>query len=258
MGDVNKTKSKCMPKYLYLGEPHYVNIHGINFASTAPFCLSLSLLTLCANLMAQYMKSFFLTIFIMTFSAVVIGQTDMYKEDFEFSYLPKRDGGQILYNGTKHSFTIDVVSDSINTTEFPNFIKVDGHIVQTTIVALPSDNLDLNSLTTDQQKEALEAYVDYELEYFDKELQLKYTNLKKEWKTIHTKLWLIWNIDIPEQKKVENIAQQVTAQIYASTICFNQILDINIPLFPADDIAKSDTLLIQLMSTLKTYNHRQF
>jgi hypothetical protein len=208
--------------------------------------------------MARYAKSFFLTIFIMTFSTLVIGQTDTYKEEFEFSYLPKRDGGQILYKGTKHSFTIDVVSDSINTTEFPNFINVDGHIVQTTIVALPSDNLDLNSLTTDQQKEALEAYVDYELEYFEKELQLKYTNLKKEWKSIDTKLWLIWNIDIPEQKKDENVAQQVTAQIYASTICFNQILDINIPLFSAGDFAKSDTLLIQLMSTLKTYNKHQY
>jgi hypothetical protein len=203
------------------------------------------------------MKSVFLTLSILTVSILTFAQTDIYKEEFEFSYLPKLHGAQFLYNGRAHAFTIDIVADSIQTTESPNFISVDNHIVQTSVVPLPETNLDLNNLTTAQQKEALEGYVNYELDYFTNEVKIKYGNLNREWRTIHSKLWLIWSFDVPMQKKELNLSQQVTHQIYASTICFNQVLDLNIPLMRGDSQEQSNELLVKLMATLQTTDRHQ-
>src|SRR4249920_3813164 len=112
------------------------------------------------------MKSAILSLLALSIGVPAFAQTDLYKEEFQFSYLPKKNGGQFLYNATAHSFTIDILSDSINTTEYPNYIKIYNHILQTAIVPLPQSNLDLKRLTIAQQKEALEGYMGYELEYF--------------------------------------------------------------------------------------------
>jgi hypothetical protein len=204
------------------------------------------------------MKSILFIITCLSTSLVAIGQTGMYTETFDFSYLPKKNGGQFLYNGTAHSFTLDIVSDSINTVDFPNYIKISDRILQTSIVPLPASNLDLNRLTIAQQKEALEAYVNYELAYFKNDLKLSYKNLRKEWMTINTKLWLFWIFDVYGLKKDADLAEQVKGQAYASTICFNQILDLNMPLFQGDPYEKTKKLVIKLMATLKTYNHHQY
>jgi hypothetical protein len=203
------------------------------------------------------MKSIILTISILTVSIFAFGQMDIYKEEFELSYLPQINGGQFLYNGRAHAFTIDIVADSIQTSESPNFITVDNHIVQTSVVPLPETGLDLNNLTTAQQKEALEGYVNYELDYFKTEVKIKCVNLNKEWKNIHSRLWLIWSFDVPAQKKDPNVSKQVAHQIYSSTICFNQVLDLNVPLLPGDNLEQSKDLIIKLMSTLNTIYRRQ-
>jgi|SRR5450631_644180 len=204
------------------------------------------------------MKSILLIISVLTASLMAIGQTDNHTEEFDFSYLPIKNGGRFLYNGTAHSFTLDIVSDSINTTDFPNYIKVNDRIFQTSIVPLPATKLNLNHLTNAQQKEALEAYMNYELEYFKNDLKLGYKNLRKEWMTINAKLWLIWIFDVSRLKKDADLAEQVTGQAYASTICFNQILDLNMPLFQGDPYEKTKKLVIKLMGTLKTYNNHQY
>ncbi len=203
------------------------------------------------------MKSAILSLIVLSIGVPAFAQTDLYKEEFQFSYLPKKNGGQILYNGTAHSFTIDILSDSINTTEYPNYIKIYNHILQTAIVPLPQSNLDLKRLTIAQQKEALEGYMGYELEYFKNDLLLNYQHLKKEWITVNTRLWLLWTFDLPMQQ-ADTAMQQVVAQIYGSTICFNQILDLNVPLFQDDHFEKTKKLVMQCMSGLKTYNKHQY
>jgi len=99
--------------------------------------------------------------------------------------------------------------------------------------------------------------MNYELDYFKNELKIKTVNLNTEWKTIHSRLWLIWSFDVPVQKKDLNASKQVNHQIYASTICFNQVLDLNIPLLPGDNLEQSGDLIIKLMSTLNTIDRHQ-
>ena len=204
------------------------------------------------------MKPVLLSMAILSFSVMVIAQTDFHQEEFQFSYLPKKNGGQFLYNGRAHSFTVDIVSDNINTTEYPNYIKVNNHILQSSVVPLPVTHPDLKRLTMAEQKDALTGYMDYELDYFKNHLHLNFRNLKKEWMTINSRLWLIWSFNIPAEKEVADTVQQVVAQIYSSTICFNQVLDLNMPLFQDEHYEKTRKRVIQYMSTVKTFNKRQY
>ncbi|HMG81726.1 MAG TPA: hypothetical protein VK559_01700 [Ferruginibacter sp.] len=201
------------------------------------------------------MKTLLLTISILTISLKTIAQTDISKENFTFSYVKTKSGGRFLYTGSSHSFSVDVVSANIKKTEYPNYIQINDHVVQSSIIPLPESSLDLNALTIDQQKETLDGYVDYELDYFKNDLKLNYQNLKKEWVTSNSKLWLVWYFDLPDLKNAGTTADETTkSQIYASTICFNQVLDLNTPLMQNDTYIKSNALITQLMATLKLSN----
>lgn len=202
------------------------------------------------------MKTLLIAIPLLINNILAIGQTEVHKEKFDSYFLIRKDGGQFLYNGKSHSFTVDVVADSVKTTDSPNFILVNEHIVQSNILPLPSSSLDLTKLSSDQQKEILEGYVKYEMDYFKDELKLNCQNLNKEWITINSKLWLVWTFDLADQKVADNLSAQTKTQIYSSTICFNQILDLNTIILPTDNPAKSREIVDKLMASLKLSDKR--
>jgi hypothetical protein len=183
-----------------------------------------------------------------------LAQSDIKNEEFQLSYLTEKGGAQFLYNGKAHAFTVDIVADSIRTTEYPNYIIVDKRIVQVSAIPLQPTSIDLSGLTIEQQKGALSGYVDYETDYFKNELKLDCQNIKKEWIFIDSKLWLIWSFDVVAQDVSEQLAQKTKSQVYSSTICFNQVLDLNVPVFQNDDIIKIKVFIADLMSSLKMFD----
>ncbi|HWI89766.1 MAG TPA: hypothetical protein VNT20_00770 [Flavisolibacter sp.] len=187
-------------------------------------------------------------------SLTTLAQSDINNEEFQLSYLTKDNSAQFLYNGKAHAFSIDIVADSIKTTEYPNYVIVDKRIVQVSAIPLQPTIIDLSGLTIDQQKGALSGYVDYETDYFKNELKLDCQNIKKEWIFIDSKLWLIWSFDVVAQDVSEQLAQKTKSQVYSSTICFNQVLDLNVPVFQNDDIIKIKVFIADLMSSLKMFD----
>ena len=184
------------------------------------------------------------------------GQSNINNEEFELSYLNKEGGAQFLYNGKAHAFSINIKADSIKTTGYPNYVIVDKRIVQVSAIPLQPTSIDLSRLTIEQQKGALSGYVDYEMDYFRNELKLDCRNMKKEWIFIDSKLWLIWSFDAIAVDVSEQLAQKTKSQVYSSTICFNQVLDLNVPVFQNDDIVKIKVFITDLMSSLKMFDKR--
>lgn len=185
-----------------------------------------------------------------------LAQSDINNEEFQLSYLAKEGGAQFLYNGKAHAFSINIKADSIKTTDYPNYVIVDKRIVQVSAIPLQPTTIDLSGLTIDQQKAGLSGYVDYEMDYFKNELKLNCQNIKKEWVTINSKLWLIWSFDAIALDVSEQLAQKTKSQVYSSTICFNQVLDLNVPVFQNDDIVKIKVFITDLMSSLKMFDKR--
>jgi hypothetical protein len=197
------------------------------------------------------MNRFFLLLFSQISALSIYAQSYSYDEDFSLSFSVKDTRGQWLFKGSDHSFSITVLSKKIQETESPGYVTVDNAIVQVTALPLPKSNLDLAKLTIAQQKETLEGYVSYELDYFKNDLKINYKNLRKEWITTDSKLWLLWYFDATSYPTSEPVQQRPKIQIYASTICYNQLLDLNTPVMKVQDLTSSKELINKLMSSLK-------
>jgi hypothetical protein len=142
---------------------------------------------------------------------------------------------------------MDVSLKTTRNSDVPGFISIDKQIVQSTLVASQSFPAG-NNATTAREKEILTKYMNYELAWYRKKLKQNYSNLQTEWTTIQGRLFLIWYFDMPKDYKL------VSRQIYFSTIYFDQILDLNAPLFKADNFSRARNILVKLASSMKSYN----
>jgi len=155
----------------------------------------------------------------------------------------------IAYTGNGHSFTLDIGAHTAKPSDIPGFITIDKQIVQSTLVPVAkSENLDLNALTREREKAVLLDYMNYELKYYRRKLNQRYTNLQTEWMELNHRLFLIWYFDLPENYKV------VSKQVYASTLFYDQVMDLNAPIFKSDDWGKARGMLVHLAGSMKTYD----
>jgi len=189
-------------------------------------------------------------------------QADINTEVFTSHITFNAAGANVAYIGKGHSFTVDVIGTDVK--EAPqggsqpnqNFVIVNKDIVQASLVPLPqpiADGVMLSKLTDDQIKRTLEGYVDYEIDYVDKQLNLSPTNIKKEFKTINNKLYLLWYFEFKPEGG-SDVAVKMSAQVYISTLCFNQVLDLNMPLADKNDYNKFEAQLEKIAATLITYD----
>jgi hypothetical protein len=98
----------------------------------------------------------------------------------------------IAYAGNGHSFTLEVGTHTAKPSDIPGFITIDKAIVQSTLVPVAkTENLDLHALTTAKEKTVLLDYMNYELKYYRKKLNQRYTNLQTQWVELNHRLFLI-------------------------------------------------------------------
>lgn len=197
------------------------------------------------------MNIFLITLIGLSFAASSFGQSNLYDEKFTLTFTPTKKSGEWVFKGKTHSFSVTVFSNKIEPSESPSYITADNIVIQVMTLPLPQSTLDLTQLTIPQQKETLEGYLNYELDYFKNEVKINYKKLTKGWITINSKLWLLWTFDSSDFNTSEPTVNKPQFQIYASTICFNQILDVNTPVMKDQVLSKSTEIIKKLMSTLK-------
>lgn len=155
----------------------------------------------------------------------------------------------IAYAGNGHSFTLEVGAHTAKPSDIPGFITIDKQILQSTLVPVAkSENLDLNALTPAREKAILLDYMNYELKYYRRKLDQRYTNLQTEWVELNRRLFLIWYFDLPANYKV------VSKQVYASTLFYDQVMDLNAPVFKATDWGTARGMLLRLAGSMKTFD----
>jgi hypothetical protein len=195
------------------------------------------------------MRLFVLPILLLA-SIQAICQKDLSQEDVHATLLVGKKKSLIAYAGSGHSFTMETASKTAKPSDIPGFITIDGQVLQTTLVpaALTVDTKHPNNTNHDREKEILTKYMNYELDYYKKKLKQHYTQLVTEWMTIKGHLFLVWYFDMPRDYKL------VSRQIYFSTLFFDQVLDLNAPVFKMDHFTKAKTTLAKLAGSLKTYD----
>lgn len=155
----------------------------------------------------------------------------------------------IAYAGKQHSYTLGIGAHTAKPSDIPGFITIDKQIVQSTVVPA-SKPVAPRDLTPDKEKALLLEYMNYELRYYRKKLSQRYTNLQTEWISAHGRLFLLWYFDLPQNDKV------ISRQVYASTLFYDQVMDLNAPVFKPDDWTRARTTLVRLAGTMKTYDKK--
>jgi hypothetical protein len=174
--------------------------------------------------------------------------------EFKVALLKEKKGAVMVFAGKRHSFTLDIKGDSIKATDQPNYVSVDEMILQVACVPVPG-GIDASKLPLEQQREALNGYVDYEMDYFRKELNLDIKDLKKEWLVIQGRQFLLWYFDMPKptKKTTGDLTQKTARQVYLSGIWFDQVLDLNDALLDSRDLEKAKALLYPIARSLKSH-----
>lgn len=153
----------------------------------------------------------------------------------------------IAYTGNGHSFTLEIGTHAAKPSDIPGFITIDKQILQSTLVPVPKPS-DVMALTPEKERNLLLGYMNYELKYYRKKLNQHYTNLQTEWISLHGRTFLLWYFDLPENYKV------VSRQVYLSTLFYDQIMDLNAPVFKTDDWGNARSMLVRLAGTMKTFD----
>jgi len=192
-----------------------------------------------------------LTILTFTFSLTApfsgFSQKNEAGEDVHARLLQGKHSSVIAYAGKDHSFTIDVPFKTVKPSDVPGFITIDKQIIQSTLVPVDR-SIDRNPNSPTREKDLLLKYMNYELGYYKKKLKQNYSNLQTEWITLQGRLFLVWYFNMPENYKL------VSRQVYVSTLFYDQVMDLNAPVFKTDDWGKARNMLVRLAGTMKTFS----
>ncbi len=193
------------------------------------------------------MRALFLLLLLVS-GFYAFSQKDLLKDDVHASLLQGKKRSMLVYSGDTHSFTMDITGKTIKPSDIPGFANIDRQIVQSTLVPVPQ-HTDLTNLTQEKERIVLTKYMNYELDYYKKKLKQNITNLQTQWLTLHGHLYLVWYFDMPKDYKL------VSKQLYFSTLFFDQVVDINAPVFKANDFLRAKSIVVKLAGSLKTFNN---
>jgi hypothetical protein len=192
---------------------------------------------------------------LLLFLGPAVGYSQSGGEDapYHVSFSASKNGGTMRFSGPKNSLAIDIVGDTIQTTDQPNYLVVDNLIVQASMVPLPG-GVDGSQQTVARQKEILSGYVGYEMDYFQKELKLATSGLKREWLTIGERTFLMWtfHLDPPKGGKTSGSGNTIIGQIYLSVLWHDQVLDLNSALTDEKDAKRAKDLLQRMGGSIRS------
>ena len=195
-----------------------------------------------------------ITFLLFCFTSLVVFCQPTYKaEEFQSAVMQKKNGALVVFTGQYHSFTMDIIGDSIKPSNEPNFITVDNKILQLSNIPFPS-KVDYENLSDEIQKNNLLGYMNYEMKYIKEQLNLKSLNEKYEFITLNDKICMFWKYDMPKSYKT------IDKQCYLITNCFDQILVLNSPVTKGEksNSTSYDSIkdfLLTIGKTLKLNNH---
>jgi hypothetical protein len=166
-------------------------------------------------------------------------------EEFQASLVEAKFGVMIVFNGQKNSFTLRIVSKAIEPSEQENFLLVDKKLIQASAIPF-QEQFDFKAMNTEQQRELLTGYKEYEKEYLQKQLNTSLTGTE-QFLNIEGRIFKYWSFDMPKGNA------SVSKQVYLFTICFDQILLLNGPVLKDQTEPEMKTLLVNMAKTLELF-----
>ena len=164
--------------------------------------------------------------------------------DYVSGLIPTKTGAIFAFTSEENSFLLHLESENIQPLEARNFVQVDNWVFQAFNLEFENPkNVDLK--IENEMKKSLSQYVMYEIDYFKNELQIQCDSLKLNWGKINDKYFYFWYFNMPDT--IENISKQM----YLTTICHNQFLNMSIPIEKDSDFKSGKDFLFKVAKTLE-------
>jgi len=137
---------------------------------------------------------------------------------------------------------------SVKPTDYENFVKIDSQIIQIAPIKINGYGKSMNSLSLDEQKQILDNYSNYEIEYLQKEVGVEVLNQKTQWVVTKQRGWLVWYFFLG--KMPVEVEKPAKAQLYASTVIGDRIFSINAPIMSLDEVATASYIVNDMMEAI--------
>lgn len=129
-----------------------------------------------------------------------------------------------------------------------NFATVDSQVIQVIPLTFRGFKKSTNGLSMPEQKQLLDAYSKYELDYFKNELGINVIDPNSQWVVTNSKGWFVWYFkvgNLPVQ-----VDKQTAIQLFASTVIGDKILTVNAPLLPGGHFTIAAQIVNEMMETI--------
>ena len=129
-----------------------------------------------------------------------------------------------------------------------NLLTIDSQAIQILFLKFSGYNKDTNGENLNNQKQLLDSYSKYELEYFKNDLSVEVINSNNQWVVTKSKGWFIWYFkvgNVPTQ-----LDKQTEFQLFATTVIGDNILIINAPILTGGDFSKAAYIVNEMMEAL--------
>jgi hypothetical protein len=129
-----------------------------------------------------------------------------------------------------------------------NFVTIDSQTIQIIPLKFSGYKKETNGENINNQKQLLDTYSKYELEYFKNNLGIDVINPNSQWVVTKSNGWYIWYFRVGNiPTRVDN---QTKIQLFASTIIGDKILTINAPILTDGDFTKAGLIVNEMMEAL--------
>lgn len=170
--------------------------------------------------------------------------------EYEQALIESETGAYFIFTNDSNSFVIHLDTASVETlgdgSKFLVLVDNKWTLQLFTIGYQNPNNKDITDL--DVQKSFLLQYMNYELNYFKDEVKMNIENQKAGWGPVGNKHFLLWHFETPEYPTIQK-------QIYLSTICFDNFLNINIPLTNDQTFDDGVNFLERVAENMILHNH---
>ncbi len=129
-----------------------------------------------------------------------------------------------------------------------NFVTVDSQIIQIMTLKFDGYKKDTKGENLNNQKELLDAYSKYELEYFKSDLGVEVINPNSQWVVTKSKGWFIWYFKLG--KVPTQVDTQTEIQLFATTVIGDKVLIVNAPIMTGGDFSKVALIVNEFMEAL--------
>jgi hypothetical protein len=198
---------------------------------------------------ASIMRIFLLIILTALFFINVSGQVSFSPVDSKLKTQKSNDLTELICSCPTMTVKFSLTRN-VTILQQDNFVTVDSQAIQITPIKFTGYKVPINGQSLSNEKQLLDTYSNYELDYFKNELGVEVINSSNQWVISKSKGWFVWYFRVGSTPV--QVEKQAIIQLFASTVIGDKILTVNAPILSDGDFNKAALIVNDMMEAIVT------